>query len=105
MRLAPSEDQEALVALVRSFLEKEVPPARVRAAEPLGFDAALWQALSDLGVTGMALATARGEVGSSLLDCALVGEALGAHPTPVPFLPLPFPRPPHQGRKSCIYPI
>ena len=57
MQLAPSEDQEALVALVRSFLEKEVPPERVRAAEPLGFDGALWRALSDLGVTGMTLPT------------------------------------------------
>ena len=41
MQLAPHEDQEALVALVRNFLEKEVPPARVRASEPLGFDVAL----------------------------------------------------------------
>lgn len=85
MQLAPSEDQEALVALVRSFLEKEVPTARVRAAEPLGFDAALWRALSELGVTGMTLSTVQGETGASLLDCALVAEALGAHLTPVPF--------------------
>lgn len=85
MQLAPSEDQAALVALVRSFLEKEVPPARVRAAEPLGFDAALWRALSKLGVAQMALAKAPNEAGSSLLDCALVAEALGAHLAPVPF--------------------
>ncbi len=85
MQLAPSEDQQALVALIRSFLEKEVPPARVRAAEPLGFDGALWRALSDLGVPGMTLPTARGGMGASLLDCALVGEALGAHLAPVPF--------------------
>jgi len=85
MHLAPSEDQESLIALVRSFLEKEVPIARVRAAEPIGFDAALWRGLSELGVTGMALPTARGGTGSSLLDCALVAEALGAHLAPVPF--------------------
>lgn len=85
MHLAPSEDQQALVALVRSFLEKEVPPARVRAAEPLGFDAALWRALSELGITGMTLPTEPGGAGSSLLDCALVGEALGSHLAPVPF--------------------
>ena len=88
MQLAPSEDQEALVALIRSFLEKEVPPERVRAAEPLGFDGALWRALSDLGVTGMTLPTARGGMGASLLDCVLVGEALGAHLAPVPFAEL-----------------
>jgi len=85
MQLAPSRDQEDLVALVRRFLEREVRPERVRASEPLGFDAALWRALSDLGVAGMGLARARGEAGSSLLDCALVAEALGAHLTPVPF--------------------
>jgi len=85
MQLAASEDQQALVDLVRSFLEKEVPTARVRAAEPLGFDGALWRALSDLGVTGMTLLTARDGAGASLLDCALVAEALGAHLTPVPF--------------------
>ena len=88
MQLAPSEDQEALVALIRSFLEKEVPPERVRAAEPLGFDGALWRALSDLGVTGMTLPTARGGMGASLLDCVLIGEALGAHLAPVPFAEL-----------------
>jgi alkylation response protein AidB-like acyl-CoA dehydrogenase len=88
MQLAASEDQQALVELVRSFLEKEVPPARVRAAEPLGFDAALWQSLSDLGVLEMARARRPGGAGSSLLDCALVGEQLGAHLSPVPFAEL-----------------
>lgn len=85
MHLAPSEDQEALIALVRNFLEKEVPPSRVRAAEPLGFDAALWRGLSDLGVTGSALSTERDGTRVSLLDCALVAEALGACLAPVPF--------------------
>ena len=85
MHLAPSEDQAALVAQVRRFLEKEVPPARVRAAEPLGFDAKLWQALSELGVATMTLSTSRDGSGSSLLECALVAEALGAHLAPIPF--------------------
>ena len=86
MKLEPSEDQKALVARVRNFLEKEVPPARVRASEPLGFDPALWRALAELGVTEMAQPAERGGIGASLLDCALVAEALGSHLAPVPFV-------------------
>lgn len=85
MQLAISEDQEALVGLVRTFLEKEVLPARVRTAEPLGFDAVLWRQLSDLGVAGLALSAEGRADATSLLDCALVSEALGAHLAPVPF--------------------
>lgn len=85
MHLEPSEDQKALVALVRNFLEQEVPLERIRAAEPLGFEAELWRSLTDLGITGMALPAEVGGNGASLLDCALVGEALGAHLAPVPF--------------------
>ena len=85
MQLAPSDDQEALLALVRNFLEKEVPTERVRAAEPLGFDAALWRALSSLGITTMGIPTEDVGASASLVDCALVAEALGAHLAPVPF--------------------
>ena len=39
-----SDEQEALQAAFRTFFEKQCTTERVRAAEPLGWDAALWDA-------------------------------------------------------------
>src|SRR6185503_4088088 len=49
-----SPDQEALREAFGAFFAKESPPEVVRAAEPLGFDAALWARLSGLGVPDLA---------------------------------------------------
>ncbi|MFO0691656.1 MAG: acyl-CoA dehydrogenase family protein [Myxococcota bacterium] len=88
MQLALSEDQQALVALVRGFLEKEVSPARVRAAEPLGFDAALFRSFDLLGLLELVRPLRHGGRAASLLDRALVAEQLGAALAPVPFAEL-----------------
>ncbi|MEZ4331867.1 MAG: acyl-CoA dehydrogenase family protein [Myxococcota bacterium] len=88
MQLALSGDQQALVAHVRGWLEKEVPTARVRAAEPLGFDAALHRSFGELGGFDLIHPTSPESRRTSLLDLALVGEALGAALAPVCFAEL-----------------
>ena len=52
MDLALSDDQERLVSVLQTFFAKESPPDRVRDAEPLGFDPALWSKFAELGGPG-----------------------------------------------------
>ncbi|OAA27370.1 acyl-CoA dehydrogenase [Frankia sp. EI5c] len=84
MNLAPTEEQEALVASFADLLAEHSTPERVRAAEPLGFDGGLWKALLDVGVVEMAVPEEHGGWGAQLLDLALVAEQLGAASAPAP---------------------
>ncbi|BBY22163.1 acyl-CoA dehydrogenase [Mycobacterium stomatepiae] len=79
MDLALSEDQELLVDSVSALLDKHSRPVDIRAAEPLGFDPALWAALHDIGTIHMAVPEAQGGWGASMLDLVLVAECLGRH--------------------------
>ena len=86
MDLSLNEDQQAVVELFGSLLEKECPPECVRAAEPLGFAPLLWEQLCAAGAAGMALP---GEVGggeTGLLELALVCEEVGRRLAPVPLV-------------------
>lgn len=56
---------------------RESTSERVRAAEPLGFDPKLWQALQDTGALDMAVDEAAGGWGASVLDLALCSEQHG----------------------------
>jgi alkylation response protein AidB-like acyl-CoA dehydrogenase len=58
----------------------------VRAAEPLGFDAALWAQLAELGGPGMGAPEAAGGGGAGLGDLAVVADHLGQTLAPVPFV-------------------
>jgi len=82
----PSEDQQLLVDSWRGLLEKRSRPEDVRAAEPLGFDSGLWQAVCELGAVPMALGEDEGGWGATVLDLALVAEALGHYSAPVPVI-------------------
>jgi alkylation response protein AidB-like acyl-CoA dehydrogenase len=86
VRLSLREDQQAIVVAFDDFFRKESPPERVRAAEPLGFDADLWRALVDVGGPGIAVSETLGGAGGSLLDAALVAEQLGRRVAPVPLV-------------------
>jgi alkylation response protein AidB-like acyl-CoA dehydrogenase len=86
VRLTLREDQQATVAAFDDLFRKESPSERVRAAEPLGFDAALWRSLVDVGAPGIALAEAAGGAGGALLDAALVAEQLGRRVAPAPLV-------------------
>lgn len=79
-------DQDALRRTFREFFEKESPTEVVRAAQPTGFDSALWQKLARLGAVSMALPTTAGGDGAGLVELALVAEELGRAAAPVPLI-------------------
>jgi alkylation response protein AidB-like acyl-CoA dehydrogenase len=90
-----SEEQQLLEETIRSFLRDRVPIRRVReirdACEEdreLGCpnDREIWAQLAQLGVTGILIPEAQGGSDLSLLDAALVSQALGYAATPAAFL-------------------
>lgn len=86
MNLDFTDDQEALRATLRDFFEKESPIATVRAAEPLGFDAALWGKLRDLGLGSIAVPEDRGGSGAGFVELAIAAELLGRWLAPAPLI-------------------
>jgi alkylation response protein AidB-like acyl-CoA dehydrogenase len=80
------DDQQAVREGFGDFFTKEVPSSRVRDAEPLGFDADLWQRLVAMGATSMALPEAAGGDDATLVDLALVAEEFGKVVAPVPLV-------------------
>jgi alkylation response protein AidB-like acyl-CoA dehydrogenase len=74
-----SDDQKLLQEAFRRFLAAESSMARVRAAEPLGFDRALWDGIAQMGVLTMRVVSAAGAADSSLLDAALLMELAGKY--------------------------
>jgi len=79
MNLGLSEEQTLLRESVARLLRAESTPARVRAAEPLGYDPALWKSLVEFGIPAMRVPEAAGGGGMSLLDAALIAEEAGRH--------------------------
>jgi alkylation response protein AidB-like acyl-CoA dehydrogenase len=77
MDLNLSDEQQQLVDAFGALYTKESSTERVRAAEPLGHDAELWERLKENGALDMAVAEAAGGWGASLLDLALVAEQHG----------------------------
>lgn len=86
MDLRPTDEQEQLVAAFAALYAKHSTPERVRAAEPLGFDKALWDQLLELGVVAMAVDEGHGGWDASLLDLALVAEQQGRAVAPAPII-------------------
>jgi alkylation response protein AidB-like acyl-CoA dehydrogenase len=89
MEFCLSEEQVMLSDTVKRFLDDASPLDRVRelAADGAVHDAAIWQGLAELGLTGMLVPEEYGGMAMTLLDAMLVQEALGAHVTPVSFAP------------------
>jgi alkylation response protein AidB-like acyl-CoA dehydrogenase len=83
-----SEDQQLLYDTVRGFLAERVPIARVRELEERDSpnDREVWQGLAELGVAGILVSEKQGGSDLTLLDAALVSQALGHAATPSPFL-------------------
>ena len=86
MDLSLTEDQLTVQAAFADFFEKEATVDRVRAAEPAGFDAELWDKLTATGATAMGLPEDAGGGGAGILDLALVAEQSGRRLAPVPFI-------------------
>ncbi|MCU1351917.1 MAG: uncharacterized protein JWM05_1126 [Acidimicrobiales bacterium] len=79
MDLSLSEEQEAVREAVVRFLDKASSAEQVRAAEPVGWDPAVWSGLVQMGVPTMGVAEALGGQGAVLADLAVVAEACGSH--------------------------
>ena len=86
MNLDFTEEQQALRGTLRDLFEKESPPAAVRAAEPLGFDASLWRKVVELGFPFMAVPESCGGGGAGWVELAIAAEALGQYLAPVPLI-------------------
>jgi alkylation response protein AidB-like acyl-CoA dehydrogenase len=88
MEFTFSEEQDALRDAVRSFLEKESPPAYVRSMmdDERGFTDEVWHQVVELGWTGLLVPDDLGGLGLGLVDLAVVLEEMGRVPFPGPFL-------------------
>jgi len=80
-----ADEQAAVRDAFREFLAVQCPAGRVRAAEPLGYDATLWRQLTELGAATMGLPETAGGDGAGLLDLVIVAEEVGGALAPVPF--------------------
>lgn len=79
------ENQEAVRDAFAGFFTKECPTSVVRAAEPLGFDQALWAKLLEMGVAAMSLPASAGGDDATVIDLVLIAEEWGRRLAPVPF--------------------
>jgi alkylation response protein AidB-like acyl-CoA dehydrogenase len=79
MNLELSEEQQLLRDTFAQLFETESSPARVRAAEPLGFDPALWKVLAETGAPGIRVPEAQGGSGAGLMEAVLLAEQVGRH--------------------------
>jgi alkylation response protein AidB-like acyl-CoA dehydrogenase len=88
MDLTLTEDQELIRSTARELLEsrRETAGARAMADDPLGYSAALWKELVELGWTGLPLPESHGGVGAGFLELCLVIEELGYAQVPSPLL-------------------
>jgi alkylation response protein AidB-like acyl-CoA dehydrogenase len=76
MTWAIPEDSRPIHEMFERFFEAESTPARVRAAEPAGFDPQLWNSLVELGAPIMRVPEAFGGGGMRLLDaCLMMAQA------------------------------
>ena len=84
MQLALPDDSLPVQEMFERFFATESSPARVRAAEPIGFDAELWRELVQLEAPFMRLSADAGGGGMSLFDCCLMLEQAGRRLAPAP---------------------
>ncbi|MFF5263863.1 acyl-CoA dehydrogenase family protein [Actinomadura viridis] len=86
MDVGLSDEQHQLVESFTALFGDASPPSRVREAEPLGFDAGLWEKVRSAGGVAMAVGEADGGWGALPLDLALVAEVQGRFVAPVPIV-------------------
>ncbi|MFA1541923.1 acyl-CoA dehydrogenase family protein [Actinomadura monticuli] len=86
MDVGLSAEQHQLVESFTGLFAGASPPERVRAAEPLGFDAGLWETVRSAGAVPMAVGEDAGGWGAGPLDLALLAEVHGRFLAPVPVI-------------------
>jgi alkylation response protein AidB-like acyl-CoA dehydrogenase len=79
LNLQLDDEQGMLRESLDRLFQKESTSARVRAAEPLGFDPALWSEIVALGLPLMRVPADNDGPDLSLMDAILVAEATGAY--------------------------
>ena len=84
MQLSLPEDSVPVKEMFERFFATESTSARVRAAEPVGFDAELWKELVALEVPFMRLSGDAGGSEMSLFDACLMMEQAGRRLAPAP---------------------
>jgi 3-oxochol-4-en-24-oyl-CoA dehydrogenase len=84
MQLSLPEDSVPVKEMFERFFASESNPARVRAAEPVGFDLELWKELIALEVPFMRLSGDAGGSDMSLFDACLMMEQAGRRLAPAP---------------------
>jgi alkylation response protein AidB-like acyl-CoA dehydrogenase len=84
MQLSLPDDSVPVKEMFERFFASEATSARVRAAEPVGFDRALWKDLVELGVPFMRLSADAGGGEMGLFDTCLMMEQAGRRLAPAP---------------------
>jgi alkylation response protein AidB-like acyl-CoA dehydrogenase len=84
MKLGLPQDSLPVKEMFERFFAAESTSARVRAAEPVGFDPALWRELVALEAPFMRLAPEAGGGGMGLFDACLMMEQAGRRLAPAP---------------------
>ena len=84
MRLGMPEDSLPVQEMFERFFATESTSARVRAAEPVGFDPALWTELLGLEAPFLRLSAEAGGGDMSLFDACLMMEQAGRRLAPAP---------------------
>jgi 3-oxochol-4-en-24-oyl-CoA dehydrogenase len=72
-----TEDQQMMREMFARFLDEHSSMARVRAALPSGFDAALWKGLAEQGALSIRVPEEAGGLGMGLIEACLLMEEAG----------------------------
>jgi alkylation response protein AidB-like acyl-CoA dehydrogenase/enoyl-CoA hydratase/carnithine racemase len=86
LNLHLDEEQGMLRDSLDRLFQKDSTSAAIRAAEPLGFDPALWSEIVALGIPLMRVPVANDGADLSLMDAVLVAESVGTYLASVPIL-------------------
>lgn len=86
MNLELAQEQVMLRDSLERLLQRDSTSARIRAAEPLGFDSALWGELTALGLPLLRVPESAGGAGLSLLDAVIVAEMAGKYLASAPLI-------------------
>ncbi len=87
MEFALSQEQLLFADSLRDFLKDHVTLDTIRRAAEVGdgFDAGIWQGLTELGLPGLLVPERFGGAGLAVLDAAVAAEVLGGAAAPTPF--------------------
>ena len=84
-----TDEQQATIDVAAKLLGDKATPDAIRAverADDLRFDRALWSAMADAGLLGIAVPAEHGGAGLGVLELCLVLEEVGRRAAPVPAL-------------------